>query len=123
MRLLIHTVNRTIHDASNWGTWAVSAGFEIVDVPGDAGQDPDEGTFKYPWPNGHPTRCRLAADGVTIEAIPGLDSLPIALQKDAERRDFEDSKVFRAFVLWLAQRFGITPAQARQELLTIYRSL
>lgn len=36
---------------------------------------------------------------------------------------FETDKMWRALILWLAQRFSITPAQAKTQLLTIYRGL
>ena len=51
MKLLIHSLKRSIHDASNAGAWQVPPGFEIVDVPGDA--------ETFVWPNGHPARCLL----------------------------------------------------------------
>lgn len=58
MKLLVHTTNRTIHDASNLGAWQAPDGFEIVDVPGDA--------ETFTWPNGHPARCKLDATNVVI---------------------------------------------------------
>lgn len=35
----------------------------------------------------------------------------------------DQDRILKALVIWLAQRFGIPPAQARQELLAIVRSL
>jgi hypothetical protein len=35
----------------------------------------------------------------------------------------DSDKRMKAIVLWCAQRFGITPAQAKSQILTIYRSL
>jgi len=79
MRLLINTLNRTIHDASNSPMkWQVNEEFEAVDVPGDA--------EKYSWPNGEPTRCKLTID---LQIIPDpswvapVDKLAIARIKVA----------------------------------------
>lgn len=44
---------------------------------------------------------------------------------DAERfdRDIGRGKLFRVLVRWCAQRFGITPDQAKSELIAVYRNL
>ena len=73
MKLLIRTSDRAIHDASDVGAWRAGqtpgdGGYpvtlEVVDVPGKA--------ETFAWPNGMPSRCRLAANGLSIEAIPGV---------------------------------------------------
>lgn len=44
---------------------------------------------------------------------------------DQERLDraLAADKAFRTLVLWCAQHFGLSPAQAKAELLTIFRTL
>jgi hypothetical protein len=58
MKLLVGSIARSINDASNLGAWQLPAGFEIVEVAGDA--------ETYAWPNGAPTRCKLDGSNAVI---------------------------------------------------------
>ena len=46
-----------------------------------------------------------------------------ARDRDAPRRAIEDMKALKALVVWLAGKLNITPAQARDEIIEIYKSL
>lgn len=37
--------------------------------------------------------------------------------------DFDETKALKALVIWLAGKLGVTPAQARTEIVAIYKSL
>ena len=70
------------------------------------------------------------AEGATEDqqaaAHAALDALPVTaavLDADALRRVFDSDKRFRALVAWVAQKVNMTPAQARAEIVAIYRSL
>lgn len=76
MKLLIHSINRTIHDASNLGAWQVPTDFEVVEVEGDA--------ETFLWPNGGPTRCKVDVDLTIIPDpawVPPGDKRQVAIDK------------------------------------------
>lgn len=53
-----------------------------------------------------------------------LDPAKVAAIKESRAVDaVQVNRAFRALVLWSAQRFGVSAAQARAEILAIYRSL
>lgn len=113
MRLLVHTVNRTIHDAQNTGTWQVPPGFEVVELEGDADT--------FPWPNGHPTRAMLDASGQVV-ANPAWTARE-ATRTDAEAQERLNDKALRALAEWLAGQLKRPPGQVRSEILSIYKGL
>lgn len=113
MKLLVHTANRTIHDASNLGAWQVPVGFEVVEVSGDA--------EAFVWPNGHP--CRAKLDGGAIVADPAWDA-------DAgPRAEMEGAKLMKAVIIWvLSRQLGRAPTAAeiqlaRDQVLAVYKAL
>lgn len=74
MKLLVNQTTSVIHDASNEEPWRnLPADLTVVEVAGDAGQNPD-GTWKFAWPNGGPTRCLW--DGTNIVGNPAVGTLP-----------------------------------------------
>lgn len=68
-------------------------------------------------------------DESKLGPMPDLASLPEPEQAyyDAKvAREFDDEsarKVIKAIVLWCAKKFNLTPAQARAEILAIYKGL
>lgn len=63
-----------------------------------------------------------AQNAATVIATFDLAGFP-ARQADADAMGLIDQKVFKALVRWCAQKFSLTPAQARSEILAIYRAL
>lgn len=63
-----------------------------------------------------PTKKRLA----TTQEVAAYDA---ALAARRHQVEIDDAKMLKAVVLWTAQRFGITPAQARQEIMAIRETL
>jgi hypothetical protein len=61
------------------------------------------------------------SDAAALLASVTVDQTAISDAEAMARLD--ENKVFRALVIWLAGRFGITPLQARNQILTIYRGL
>lgn len=51
-----------------------------------------------------------------------FDAQDITSQQDVDR-EFEDKKAMKALVLWICDKTGIPPAQAKAEILAIYRTL
>jgi hypothetical protein len=63
-----------------------------------------------------PDKLRLA----TVSELQAYD----AARTDAQAASrVDEDKAMRAIVLWVAQKVGVAPAVARQEILAIYRSL
>jgi len=80
MVLFVHTLDRTIHAASNGGTWQVPPGFELVILPGDS--------ETFPWPNGAPNRYKL--DGANqVIPDPKWDAATLAPSKSAILADLQ----------------------------------
>lgn len=57
------------------------------------------------------------------QIVAGQVITPATLSDADASEQMNANKVIRAIVIWAAQRFGITPNQARQEILAIYRNL
>lgn len=58
----------------------------------------------------------------------GTAWVPLPPKTDQEKaaeatQELDGSVLLKAVALWCAQRFGVTPAQARTEIAAIYRSL
>jgi hypothetical protein len=67
-----------------------------------------------------------ASDAQQAQANTLLQTItidPATLQLADDEVRFDGDKIVKALVVWCAQRFGITVAQARTQLLTIYRGL
>jgi hypothetical protein len=93
-----------------------AAGIPIVGVKVLAGPDRTGWIVEY-LPAATPAQKATAANllaSLTVDA-------PTLLDADA-KADL-DSKVLKAIVVWCAGKFGITPNQAKQELIAIYKAL
>lgn len=59
-----------------------------------------------------------------VAGTVALDPTKVAAIDEARAVDaVQVNRAFRALVIWAAQRFGISAAQARSEILAIYKSL
>lgn len=74
-------------------------------------------------------RVQLAA-GSSPEQQTAADAFVASLSTDAAAlldadadKDFDGSKIVKAVALWAAQRFGVSPAAARSQIVSIYKGL
>jgi len=63
-----------------------------------------------------PTKKRLAT-------APELSAYDDAVADAQAAGQFDQQKALKAIVLYIAQKHGLTPAQARQEIIAIYKGL
>ena len=97
-----------------------AAGIPIVGV--SIGREEDRSSWRINYAPGATAQHR--ADGAAL--LTNFDPTSTAFRDvdlDAEARAVADAKPFKAMVIWCAQRFGITVAQARSELIGIYKGL
>lgn len=93
-----------------------AAGIPIVGVKVLAGPDRTGWIVEY-LPAATPAQKATAANLLASVAVDGPTLV------DADAKVELDSKVLKALVIWLAGKFGITPLQAKQELIAIYKGL
>lgn len=87
------------------------------------------------WKHNHEPGIRTE-DGVITAWPSTLGALPTQTQIDTwtaeyaiakpdvdATRDVDASKALKAVVVWAAGKLGVTPAQARDEIITIYKGL
>lgn len=93
-----------------------TAGIPIVGV--SIGQNSDRATWVVQFAPEATAAHRTDAAAL----VASVDVAP-AKQAAAQLEAQLQWKVLRAIVVWLAQRFGITPQQAKDEIVAIYKTL
>ena len=93
-------------------------GFPVIGVTLRDPTDPSTWTFQYR--KTVTDEQRATAEAWKTSYVPAEDG---DWRDGKERVAFDGAKMVKAVALWAAQRFGISAAQARAEILSLYRRL
>lgn len=83
-------------------------------------RDDGDGPYIERWnrPERKPTQSEL--DAVTPEQVRLAENSRLDARA---QREIDNSRALKAVVLWVAAKLAISPAQARNEIVAIYRTL
>lgn len=83
------------------------------------GNDADRATWRVVFAEGVTPAQRTQAASI----LASVDVTPATLADADLQARLSGDKLFRATVIWMAQKVGVTPQQARTEIVAIYKQL